>query len=63
VACSGSELIPETVNSFRHFGRILWMGDPPITVPLPTECSTTQKNMDIHSYIQTIIKVIFIIQF
>jgi len=36
------------MNTFRHFGRIPWTGDRPITRTIPTQDSTTQKNEDIH---------------
>jgi len=32
LACSDSELTSETMNPFRHFGRIPWTGDRPIVV-------------------------------
>jgi len=44
------ELISETVNPFRHFGRTPRMGHWCITRPLPMWDSTTQKNMDIYPY-------------
>jgi hypothetical protein len=48
LASSESELTSETVNPFRHFDRIPWTGDRPITAPVPTQDSTTQKT---HPYI------------
>jgi len=39
-----SECTYETMNNFRHFGRNPWTGDQPISRPLPTQESTTQKN-------------------
>jgi len=33
------------VNTFGYFGRTLWKGDHPIVKPLPTQDSTTQKNV------------------
>jgi hypothetical protein len=47
VARSDSELTSETMNPFRHFGRIPWTGDRPIPKSLPTQKGTTQKNANI----------------
>jgi hypothetical protein len=52
LACSDSEIISETSNTFRHLYRTPWMGDQPVTRLIPTQDSTAQKNMDIHQYIE-----------
>jgi hypothetical protein len=52
MACSYSELPSETMDPFRYFGRIPWTGDRSIARPLPTQDSTTQKNVDIHPYLE-----------
>jgi hypothetical protein len=44
LACWDLELTPETMNSFKHFGRTHWTGDRPVARPLPTQDSRTQKN-------------------
>jgi hypothetical protein len=48
MACSDSELTSEITNPFTHFDRTPWTRDQPITRPLPTQDSTTQKNADTH---------------
>jgi len=35
------------MNSFRYFVGIPWTGDRPIARPVPTQGSTTQKNVDV----------------
>jgi len=40
------------VNPFKHFGRASLTGDRPIARPLPTQESRTQKNADMHPWIE-----------
>jgi len=47
--CSDLNLISETTNPFRHFGRTPWMGDRPFATPLPTQDSTTQTRTYINA--------------
>jgi hypothetical protein len=47
VAYLDSELTSEIMNTFRRFDKNSWMGDRPITRPLPTQDSTTQKNAEL----------------
>jgi len=46
VVCSESELTSESMNPFRHFGRTPWTGYQPVARPVPTQNSTTQKDVD-----------------
>jgi len=48
VACFDLELTSETMNTFRHFGRIPWTEDQPTPRPLPTQDSITQRNVGMH---------------
>jgi len=49
MACSNSEFDFWNLWIYFHtFGRTPWTGDWPITRPLPTQNSTTQKNADTH---------------
>jgi hypothetical protein len=52
LACSGSELTSESMNTFRFIGRIPWTGDRLVAVPLPIQDSTTQKNAGIHPLLE-----------
>jgi hypothetical protein len=47
LACFCSELTSETLSHFRQFGRTPWTRDQPNARPLPTQDSTTEKNVDI----------------
>jgi len=47
MAYTNSELTSETMKPLRHFCRTPWTGDPPITRPVPTQDSTTQRIADI----------------
>jgi len=40
------------MQPFRYFGRTHWTGDRPIARPLPTQDGTTQKNTDVHPYLE-----------
>jgi len=48
LACFKSELTSKTTDLFRHFGRTSWTGDWTITRPVPTQDSTTHKNVNVH---------------
>jgi hypothetical protein len=48
LACFESELTSGTMNPFRYFGRISWMGDRPIARSLPTQDRTTHTHTHTH---------------
>jgi len=46
LACSDIELTSETMNPFRHFGRLPWMGDEPTARPQSTQDRTGQHSTE-----------------
>jgi hypothetical protein len=54
LACSYLELTSDTMDPFRYFERTPWTGDRPIARSLPTQDCTTQKNADIHPFLERV---------